>query len=492
MEGGEAPRPLEANKPVDTDRSWSWLMPGRRLLNYGAYALGALGLVGAVRKGWQMHRMVEGSNNEGPEYAPKSISLDLLKKRLKDRAFKKRIFGANTNETVNLSDEQITAQLGELFDIFFQTERENTKVFHAPNSQASFLYTSINVADMARKLAGIPASPLEPEDSDKRGAKKFFIFSNGIIPTNGNQFTLSEEAFIECMKQLQIALKDIKLGKQPRDYQIYTLGMPTNEFGEVSPQFVNRVKQQGFPAFGQLYGECVESIINQSPTAAIEFYGWSMGANFAVNTGEDLLRRNLIGQYRSAEENPSQVGKPKLQILVDNPVGYHNSLVRQLLIPIGFGVETAYQLLFNTDLNKGGLTEGKMMAALEPELAQKGIMRKMDPVQSGLKNEVLNTLEFNYPSATLFVGQDPAQIKAEVYMRTGTHDPIEFSPSKNQQAQKKVKKGKFPEIYHTNPNVREFMANMSHMVPFFRDNMLVRWAKTAITVGNLRKTTWSV
>jgi len=384
--------------------------------------------------------------------------------------------------------------LEKLLNRFFASEVENFSVFRVEDGDAAFPYTSFNVTEFARNLVGRSGEATRTSElqtatyavevgkkQKKPQVKKHFIFPSVVALQNGNPFTFVEVAMSQFMKDLPNVVGDIRQGKEPDQIEIYTCGSPTNWWGEVSPNWLEGLKEKGFAQYGQAYSRFVESKLPKEPDekarTSVTFYGWSMGANMSVATADNLLGSGTLAQYGEKDKDSKS---PRLQLLLDNPVGFHKSLVRLGQIPVGFLGEAVYQYIFHRTAAKPALEEKGFLESLDPKLRERGLITKMDKEQKKLKKKALITT-----LVKLVKGQPPEEVRPQVFVRSGLADPVGTYPSRYLKVHEQEVQGNKSVVRmrpNVNKNTREFLVKMTHTPPFFRKNILARWDKTVTSL----------
>lgn len=376
-----------------------------------------------------------------------------------------------------------TAIVKEVLDRFFEQEMNNASVFESTRLGASFPWTVIRTRELVKKLFATYGGT-QPTDGDQggesapslSGKKQEFIFGSYLRTVNGNFFTFVEEAMHRVMIALQSGLTDLEKGREPAQHEIYTLGSPTNELGDISQDFLERSKENPYDAFAGLYTEFIQSRIPADENHhSMTLYGISMGASLAAATGEKMVRGHI------ATQSPGE-DLPSLHIRLDVPVALSTSKGRKWQIPIGVAADAIYQLITNPGTVKVALGERKFLDQVKAHLKERGIEDHISNQDIRMKNEVISALIGALRTGVEF------DSSLKVTTVTGAYDPTTFSTSSIRAAREQKKKpeslGK-PFVPRKNPNRREAVIDMPHFPPFFRPNELKRYHAVATLLEHL-------
>jgi hypothetical protein len=384
------------------------------------------------------------------------------------------------------SDKAGVERLKDILYRFFRIEFENIKMYQSGKFGAKFLNTKINIAQLAREIysqvMGSEINEMSLEKVPDRRTKREFVFTSFLTPTNGNPFTFAEEAAHQCIKYLPAALEDLKNGKQPDDIEIHTLGAPTNIFSEMSDEFYEEFMEDPYGHLSKVYAELVkQELADCNPRETnVEFFGLSMGANFAVLTGENLLEEGAVTQNI---EDLEEGKKPRLFIRVESPVSLGPSKIKKLQIPLGFMADSAVLLATKPYNRRTALGEGKFINDLKPLLSEKGVEEISDDKQKKMRKKALRNLVFSLVNE---VKPEPETRVTKVY---GTKDLAIYTPDLIRSARKHRKSyrdalGKTI-IPGKSKNERNFAVNMGHVRPFFHKRELGRMKKLVAVVDSL-------
>lgn len=141
---------------------------------------------------------------------------------------------------------------------FFEQEMKNIEIFESKEFGASFPWTVIKTKELTKKIVEKYSDKedlgerLEKFKKENSIEKQEFIFSSGSIMKSGYPFTFVEEAMHQAISSLKINLLELQEGLEIKDQEIYTIGLPTNEFGKISPEFLEELKTDPFGTMGKL------------------------------------------------------------------------------------------------------------------------------------------------------------------------------------------------------------------------------------------------
>jgi len=227
---------------------------------------------------------------------------------------------------------------------FIEQRIISIQVYRSEQHGAAFPVGINDTGALAKKLYeayGGRVDALEPNTNKKR---KEFLFTSLQTVATGNVFAFMEEAMHQMVLDLPRALRMLAEGQEPDSREIYIVGSPTDEYGEMSDTFANRLTKEGlFPEFGSLYAEYIERELGESGNdTQVQLYGISMGASFATSTAERLVADGVVTQDRD-----DQQGRPSLSIRLDTPVGSSNlpEARKKWQIPLGLVADATYTAL---------------------------------------------------------------------------------------------------------------------------------------------------
>lgn len=370
--------------------------------------------------------------------------------------------------------------LKQVYDEFFEQELGNIEVYESEKLGAAFPWTKINTRNLLEKIVakyseGDDAEKLQSLLSEENAIEKQeFIFSSGSVVQSGYPFTFVEEAMHQAIVALKGDLVALQAGKAIPNREIYTLGLPTNELGKISSEFLEKVKNEPFSTMGDLLSEFIETRVPQGKADLnVSFYGVSTGASFAAATGEKLVQKGIMAQNHEGS-------LPNLSIRMDSPVGLSKSTSRDWQIPLGYAAEFIYQTAIDP---KFRLADLKFMGQVKKALSARGIVENMTGVDKKNKTDAIKSI----------IGQLKAGVDfskdLKVTKVTGLLDPLTFSVEEyvtEKDRQREAASGLGKNIAtRKDANMREFMVSMTHTPAFFRDSELKRCYEVANLIQKL-------
>lgn len=397
------------------------------------------------------------------------------------------------------SEDKRVRTLEDVLNRFFLREIDNIRIFTTTDG-VSFPYSSINIGEFAKELykayTGKDLPELKP-DSDPtlvHPKEKYIVFTSFPQAQNGHPFTFVERAMQLTMRKLRRAIKDIEEGRDPQDFEVVTLGAPTNNrWGNVTPEYTGKIKKNPYGTLGRSYSELLRSVLldNQSnnKNSKYIFYGISMGGNIAVETARDLIGKGLIT-------------REQLQILLDSPVVPEKELSKGE-ITVRFISEGLFHLSDLKSLASINSSENKLLDEVDVILRSRKDRHVMtfakSAEQDALRKECLDALIVEMAKGlSINKGKNDSRLP-RVSERRGVNDTISSilngswrGKAKEKLAQFNDKKTKHPLgstiMSSSTQNVREFAVSASHFFPFFGKKEMRRWGKSIDTLRALRQT----
>lgn len=416
---------------------------------------------------------------------------------------------------------------------FYEAEKANSQIYHTPDGQASFPYTSINITEVAKKLYEQTIGPIKTAravaDSEKKPrTETYYTFGSFLNPKGDAQFTFPEYAIHEYMKKLPSIWKALEQGQVPDAFIHHTIGSPTSLFGTISEEAMSDIKNDAFGKFGKWYAQFVNS---QPPADYVRFHGNSMGSNFEVATAQ-----SLIDQNNKSTNNPRGTQKDlpySLDILLDVPAGIHKpaNWLQRRQTSFGFLVDGTMAMVTRPDL-RASFSQNAFLAKIAPELEANnyqiqipeenpgltspllkpisGVFKALeDPIRmnfdttvgitdpelirkfkaiKSLKDQIKHGVDFDFKGKGVFATirrgtRDMTKISLDFYRKANARKE---ALSKPEAALKKNPIGK--DITESNSNTRTFAISMNHIVPFFRESELKRWKFTTDRYLSLQQT----
>ena len=392
-----------------------------------------------------------------------------------------------------------TETIKEILNTYIEQKIRNTELYKSEELGASFVYSVTDIADLAKTLytnfTKQDVSNLKkPEDSQEKDEKEF-LFIGGIYNTEaGNEYVSQEKIFHDIFTALPGAIDDIRLGNEPKNKRIYTLGSPTNELGEISESFLNN---NVFSEFASLYSEFIKTKIENDDTEIkqnFNFNGISIGAGIAVETAKKMLEEKVITQ---SNEEASEKNIPLLRLRIDTPPGQSDAFpkVRKWQIPVGFVLELGRLAVTDPYLRNIMVDDKKFMDSKNSVLEEKGIIKHMSQEQEDLKKRTISIILKSLSDGV----EIPKDLKLTEVI--GTKDPLMYTPSFNKRVaehQKTLSKRR-EENNESNtksigdnivrkeefPNRRTFSVSMGHNIPFLHDSEFNRLKRAVKSLTDL-------
>jgi hypothetical protein len=215
--------------------------------------------------------------------------------------------------------------------------------------------THIDVDEIASDLTDKPVDEATIQDNENIGSRPevtTVVFPAWESAGRGHPFEFWGQVYNETTKGL--AKLDARKSK------IISFGCPHSTIGEVTQEWVDGIKREGFDLYGESYAEYLAQEIpmyapedNQVPPK-VKFIGFSLGCHVASVTIDHLIRL-----------------RPDLEPLIDSndliaqfflPVGHHNlasldGLSDAVQVPIGFASEIAGRFVLSPDGRTEELTD---------------------------------------------------------------------------------------------------------------------------------------
>lgn len=321
----------------------------------------------------------------------------------------------------------------------FEESLSNMRLYSSDTLRASFPYTHVSVAKVAKSLlhkhghvlanrtpAGSPHQDDEKQTASER-KHTTFLFGSVMKSFHGQGLTFSEEVIRQVMKRLPAALEAVRAGREPEDFEIYTLGFPTNELGHMDPSFLESARHEPFKAIGALYAESIKKEIGAEGDADkrrdVTFSGVSMGCNFAAEAADILLREQALTQARGNQQ------LPHLALRFYSPTGLNDSRAQ---IVTGFIADAVATLATRKEARNIALGEVRLMKDLKSHLGARSdaprMVAHMDDEQARMKEDLLATITDRITRGVPI----PGNLQATSI--TGLADATLFSSSRLQEA----------------------------------------------------------
>lgn len=422
-----------------------------------------------------------------------------LPQQEKEKSFREKIPFKNIEPIIKALEkhfegtaEKIDSKVVEdIFYTYLEEKINNTEIYKSEKYNVSFPWTKLNSGTIARKLyaqyKNIPINTLNNESKNEKVKEKDYIFTNFFDRKGGNEFTFQEEWMLAIVGGLPSALEALKKGEEPKEKEFITLGSPTNEFGAMSQEFLDRINgDNAADQLGLVYSEFITKNTANEKLAHIGLRGVSMAGSFAVTTGEQLIKDGIVTQISDDEISKGNI--PNLQIRIDNAPGQNekSKLLRWIQSPLGFAAEGAYAKW--TDKNpywKAVMgTEGKFLEDREALLKERGIVPQDGEEQKKMQNKAIIICLINLLNGV------PIPKGLKVFETVGLYDPLAYSHKFNKEVedQKKEYGGTLGANLVSKDNDHRIAGiKQTHFSPVLRETNLRKIQKAVEILNKLRR-----
>ncbi len=231
------------------------------------------------------------------------------------------------------------------------------------------------IAGQSEVSQDIKAVESEDEEGPGLGHYVYVIEPSFGVGEDGSALSALDMGIARFISEMPKVARAIRAGEKPPKVDIYMVGGPTSLGGQVTPEFVEKVKANGFSEYGALYAEFLKGQVstNEFDSTRIVLQGASKGAITSDQTFKHL---------------PTEM-QQRTQLLYDNPAGTHGqNLPTQIGRSINMGVGMATELLvrqFAGSVRNGAFTSQKEFYRLISKA--KGIPQDSEE-QARLKSEL--------------------------------------------------------------------------------------------------------
>ncbi len=433
---------------------------------------------------------------------PEEEKHTIVKETEAEASIRERIVYPHVDAALALVEKEIGGEGKETIDReavkdilweFIDQHLRRAGVYASEQYGAAFPYTSIDTGALAKELySRYTGKAVDPAALEKDEATKKVEFIFTAIPpvqslSAGSIFGFMEEMMHQAIRDLPQAIERLKQGKEPEAHEVYNLGSPTNALGTMSPEFLEKLKDdRAFAEFGGLYAEFIESKLppEEREETRLFLYGQSTGSSFAAETAARLMAHGTATQSVE-EERERKV--PFMQVRLDMPVGSSDvpKARKRWQIPLGFLADASFTIMTDGYMKPVMKKDKEFLGSTGKVLAERGLVPHVTPEQVELKKkaswEVLQNLRNGTPI--------PEGLK--VTKVVGGNDVLMWSGGTREamDAQAEAHKGSLGEnVISKEPDQRTFgIKSMHHSMPYFRTNELKRLVRAAAVVGALRK-----
>lgn len=390
------------------------------------------------------------------------------------------------------ADSRSIETLREVFYTYLDRALSESKVFRS-ESGVAYPYTRVSLRDLAedvfRANDGVGMSgDLVPGEPDP--IKREFLMTG--FPTTsvtGGPFEFSEMALHNFVALLPRALEDLRAGREVRDYTLYTLGYPTNEFGDLPAAALEEFEKEPLAAIGRWYAELIERELAAIPAdryaeARVALTGVSTGASIAAETGSRLLADAAVTQDAG--------DLPRLSVAMFAPVGTKDlnaGIERSAQMIGGFVGEGLVQIQMNQGVKVTESLKPAFFAVSREALAAQ-LPVEMDEEQQRTKRAGLRALG----SALLRGTQIPENVK--VTQVIGLDDPFIYSSARNEEVRARSKELKLQTgtwgglqgrvLPRASENARTIAVDNSHFMAPYRESEFARFDGLVAAIQRVR------
>lgn len=385
--------------------------------------------------------------------------------------------------------EKIDSKVVEdIFYTYLEEKVNNTEIYKSEKYNVSFPWTKLNSGTIAKKLyaqyKNMPIDTLDNGPKNENVKEKDYIFTNFFNREGGSEFTFQEEWMLAIVEGLPSALESLEKGEIPEEKEFYTLGSPTNEFGAMSKEFLDKINGDNAASqLGLVYSEFIKKNTAKEKLAHIGLRGVSMAGSFAVTTGEQLIKDGIVTQ---SLDEIAKGDIPDLQIRIDNAPGQNekSKLLRWIQSPLGFAAEGAYIGMISPYWKTVMATEGKFLEDRKVLLKERDIVPQDGEEQKKMQNKAIIICLVNLLNGV------PIPEGLKVFETVGLYDPLAYSHKFNKEVedQKREHGGTLGANLVSKDNDRRIAGiRQTHFSPVLRETNLRKIQKAVKTLNELRE-----
>ena len=354
-----------------------------------------------------------------------------------------------TKEVSHLPDsEKLVARLKKLLETVDLQGIDNFVVFESvkyPGVKIPF--TKVSLSDLLDEIyPELKTENQVPEvETPEENRQEVYVISSGFaFPPAGHPFTPWDIVYDRAIGLIPAAINAKKTGKKLPE--VYVLGSPNSLWGQVTPEWVEALKTEGFAAYGKLAAELLTPLVKTADTETrLVLHGMSLGSAVVNETRKEL---------------PDDL-QLNTQLLLDNPVLSGNILQ----VPVGFLLESTLRLLFDPRLKKSMSHEADFYQQSELALKKRGIEPINEVAEVSLKRQAAMADVKNLIKTKTFAEGD------KTYVRLGLFDPVSFSLMRAIEGLRKYRRYNSHGLAATN---KIYPINTSHFIDRYRTK---KWAK---------------
>ena len=255
----------------------------------------------------------------------------------------------------------------------------------------------------------------ESQEVQKVNEPKHYVFflqpAFGKYP-GGNAYSVLDLGIDRFIREIPKVASRLKRGEKPPKIDIYLVGSPHSFGGNVTLEWVDQIKREGFEPHGKLYAEFMENHLPKDPDelarTRIIMQGVSEGSATSTATSKNL----------------SEVLRDKTQRLYDIPAGNHerklpSQILRSANLLGGTAAEMAVRMIggkIGADVTSASLFQTEPQ--FYKDIARKFDVPEDDEQQSKLKTSCL------LPEVLALMKGTPFDKSERTFVRKPEFDPI--------------------------------------------------------------------
>lgn len=246
----------------------------------------------------------------------------------------------------------------------------------------------------------------DEDDEQKTEHYVYFIEPSFGIGEDGSALSVLDMAIARFVNEMPKVARAIRAGEKSPTIDIFMVGGPAALGGQVTQEFVDRVKANGFSEYGKLYGEFITQNLSSFDLdkTRVVLQGASKGA-----VTSDLTFKNL----------PHEI-QDRTQLLYDNPGGIQgqnlpSQIGRSINLGLGMGAELGVRAVAGSVRNGAFAEQKEFYNRIK---AKQGIAEDSEE-QKKLKGELFLKGEIKALAKGTSLDQDQRS-----FIRISTPDPV--------------------------------------------------------------------
>lgn len=320
--------------------------------------------------------------------------------------------------------EKITGHEGTIDIIFDEINRQAIENFSVnesrqfPGVKFSSLFLQVT-PDLIKKINPNLNQNVDPEKpGDQESKPKRYVYflqpAFGMYP-RGNAYSVLDLGIDRFIREISRVTGAMKRGEKPPEIDIYLVGAPHSFAGQVTKEWIDAIKKDGFGPHGRIYAEFMEDHWLKEGTeparTRVTMQAVSKGSSTSVETSKNLSE-NL---------------RERTQRLYDIPVGNHErKIVIQALkstnILAGMTLEMLARII---GARIGADPTSKSLFQTEPQfykdMAKRFNLPQDDPEQSKMKASCLR------PELVALMKGTPFDESKRTFVRQPEFDPVNLN-----------------------------------------------------------------